>query len=98
MKRDDLIIDCIRNPDKLIWGKETVSEARKRFGVAVEWLMPCDPAENVAVVSHGTVISTFIAQKLCVDPVPLWKSMGLPWLVEIYWPNPTKIIREISFN
>ena len=60
--------------------------------------MHCDQDENVAVVSHGTVISTFVAQELGVDPVLLWKSMGLPWLVEIYWPNPTKIIREISFN
>ena len=97
-KRDDLIIDCIRNPDKLIWGNETVSEATNRFGEAVERFVPYDQAENVAVVSHGTVISMFVAQQLNIDPVSLWKSMGLPWLIEIDWPNPTKIFREISFN
>ena len=97
-KRDDLIIDCIRNPDKLIWGNETVSEATNRFGEVVERFLAYDQTENVAIVSHGTVISMFVAQQLNIDPVSLWKSMGLPWLIEIDWPNPTKIFREINFN
>ena len=75
-----------------------MSEATNRFGEAVERFAAYDQAENVAVVSHGTVISMFVAQQLSIDPVSLWKSMGLPWLIEIDWPNPTKIIREISFN
>ena len=55
-----------------------MSEATNRFGEAVERFVPYDQTENVAIVSHGTVISMFVAQQLNIDPVSLWKSMGLP--------------------
>ena len=88
-----LVIEAIRKQDEQIYGAEPVSTARKRFGRAVERLMK--PHERydktVAVVSHGTVISTFAAALLEIDPVPIWESLGLPGLIEIEWPRASGI-------
>ena len=52
----------------------------------------------MAVVAHGTVISTFVASVLDIDPVPVWESLGMPGLVEIEWPEPTEIISLQNFE
>ena len=74
-ERRALVIDCIRRPDELIYGSEPVRTATDRFRVAVAKLMSGQEAESVAVVAHGTVISTFVASVLNIDPVPVWESL-----------------------
>jgi broad specificity phosphatase PhoE len=97
--RQSLVIECIRNPNELIWGSETVSAARDRFSSAVNRLLDnAQDDETVAIVSHGTVITTFVGEKLGIDPVPIWESMGTPWLIEIEWPNPTEILDQRLFD
>ena len=54
--------------------------------------------ETVAIVAHGTVISTFVGENLDIDPVPIWDSIGLPGFVEIEWPNPTEILDQQKFE
>jgi broad specificity phosphatase PhoE len=97
-ERRALVIDCIRRPDELIYGSEPVRTATDRFGAAVAKLMSDQEAESVAVVAHGTVISTFVASVLNIDPVPVWESLGLPGLIEIEWPRPTEIISHRNFG
>ena len=96
------VIDCIRKPDELVLGSETVGAALKRFAAAIHKIMePVDAIDHertVAVVSHGTVISVFIAGMLGIDPIPVWESLGLPGLVEIDWPNPSKITNQRNFD
>ena len=96
--RDTLVVECIRNPDELVWGNESVATARDRFGSAVTRLMSTVDHECVALVAHGTVITTFVGQLLNVDPVPIWESMGIPWFIEIDWPSPIEISRQMSFE
>ena len=97
-ERGALVIDCIRRPDELVYGSEPVRTATDRFGAAVANLMSDHNAEAVAVVAHGTVISTFAASVLDIDSIPIWESLGLPGLVEIEWPDPTEIISRRNFD
>jgi broad specificity phosphatase PhoE len=96
--RRSLVIECIRKPGELIYGSVTVGEARDRFGSAVNRLMESTTSETVAIVAHGTVISSWIGQLLDIDPVPIWDSIGLPGFVEIDWPNPSKILNQRKFE
>ncbi len=93
------VIKSIRNQNEQIYGSEPVSTARIRFGAAIGKLMePGGSDQVVAVVAHGTVISTFVAELLDTDPVPIWKSLGLPGFVEIEWPHPAKILAQLNFE
>lgn len=97
-ERRALVIECIRRPDELIYGSESVRTATDRFSAAITDLMAGQDAEAVAVVAHGTVIATFVASVLGIDPVPIWESLGLPGLVEIEWPEPTEIVSQRNFD
>jgi len=77
----------LRHPGELVFGVETGDEARKRFSAAVERVMSQVPAGNVAVVSHGTVLTLFVAHVTGIDPVPFWKGLGLPALVVLSYPD-----------
>lgn len=95
-----LVIESIRKQDEHIYGFEPVGNARMRFGNAVERLMKPFQNDNrtVAVVAHGTVISTFVAELFEIDPIPIWESLGLPGMVEIEWPQPSKILTLRNFE
>ena len=44
------------------------------------------------------MISIFVAEFLDTDPVPIWESLGLPGLIEIDWPRPSKILMQLNFE
>jgi broad specificity phosphatase PhoE len=56
------------------------------------------PDGDVAIVSHGTVIAGFLASEIDVDPVEVWRSLGLPGFVVIEWPEPTEISEQRNFD
>ncbi len=66
-------------PHVLVFGRETAAGALARFDSAVQdVLAAARPADDVVVVSHGTVISLFVAAHSGTDGLGLWKQLGLP--------------------
>lgn len=65
-------------PEELVFGEETAGQAHRRFSLAVENLISKYPDENLGVVSHGTVISLFVARANGLDPFELWNRLELP--------------------
>ncbi|MDE3000094.1 MAG: histidine phosphatase family protein [Gemmatimonadota bacterium] len=69
-------------PDDPVFGEETADNAHDRFSRAVHKLTDRYPKENVAVVTHGTVLSLFVSRIADLEPFALWKKLGLPsWIV-----------------
>jgi broad specificity phosphatase PhoE len=69
-------------PRELVFGRETAAAALARFDAAVTGLLAAAPAvDDVIVVSHGTVISLFVAAHAGTDGLALWKALGLPSFV-----------------
>ena len=44
-------------------------------------------AENLAVVTHGTVLSLYVTRMAGLEPVAFWKSLGLPSFVALSLPG-----------
>lgn len=65
-------------PDKLVFGRETANQAYARFSKAIAAVVAQHPSGNLAVVSHGTVMTLFVARATDLAPFPFWKSLGLP--------------------
>lgn len=74
-------------PGNLVLGDETADQARTRFGAALQAVLSRYPEGNLAVVSHGTVISTLVAYHNGLDPFRFWKSLGLPAVVLLDVPS-----------
>ncbi len=69
-------------PADLVFGEETADSAHDRFSKAVYELSDHFPRENVALVTHGTVLSLFLSRISELEPFALWKQLGLPsWVV-----------------
>ena len=65
-------------PDEVVFGEESAVSALARFEAAVEAL-----PESSVVVTHGTVLSLFVAARTGRDPYELWRRLELPDVVEL---------------
>jgi broad specificity phosphatase PhoE len=74
-------------PSERVFGRETADEAHARFAAAVAAVLEQHPHGNPAIVSHGTVMTLFIARANHLDPVPFWKSLGLPAFAVLSLPS-----------
>ena len=72
-------------PNELVFGQETASQALLRFSRALDWIMGAGTGDEL-VVSHGTVISLWLAKKLNYDPMQVWRSLVHPDLITVEWP------------
>ena len=69
-------------PLDLVFGHETAAAALGRFDAAIGHVLASRGAlEDVVVVSHGTVISLFVAAHTGEDGFALWSRLGLPSFV-----------------
>ena len=78
--------DLFAHPDAVVFGSESGSAALARFAKAVDQVVS-DESGDVVVVSHGTVMSLFVAARAHVDGSELWAVLGLPSYVSLELPN-----------
>lgn len=74
-------------PQKLIMGDETAEQACQRFITAVERVIEEYPWENIAIVTHGTVITLYMKRHFNVEAFPFWKCLGFPSYVVLSFPE-----------
>lgn len=72
-----------RRPNELVLGKETAAEVEARFRAAVDDVLNEHPDQNVAIVTHGTVMALYLAPLTKRPPFELWRQLGLPSFVVI---------------
>ena len=75
------------NPQRLIFGRETADDAHRRFAKAVTDVIEKYPNGNLAVVTHGTVMTLFVARAAGLEPFSFWKRLGLPSFVVLSLPE-----------
>ena len=75
------------HPDELCLGQETAHQARVRFQAAIDKILGDTPAGNVIVITHGTVITLFVAHHTRLPAFPLWQRLGLPSFVVLTLPE-----------
>ena len=80
-------------PDELVYGLETATTALSRFSQALDETISRFPVDTLAVVTHGTVITLYVAKACGIDPFPFWKSLQLPSYVVLSMP--TKRLVEV---
>lgn len=65
-------------PAHLVVGTETAQAAQRRFDDAVRSILHEARDETVAVVTHGTVLTSFIAKHNAIEPFDLWSALVTP--------------------
>jgi broad specificity phosphatase PhoE len=77
-------------PGELVLGHETADAAHGRFARAVARVLARHPTGNPAIVSHGTVMTLFVARSAAgkgLDPLSWWQGLGLPAFAVLSLPD-----------
>lgn len=74
------IANLFANPDELVFGDETANSCFERFHAALE-RQKAIGAEDVIVVTHGTILTIYVSRLLGLDPMPFWRGLGLPMAI-----------------
>ena len=90
---ESFIRELFARPDELVFGTETANQAHDRFAAAVTNLQAEYPGETLGIVTHGTVMTLFVAQANEVEPFAFWKELSMPCFVVLDLPD--KRILEI---
>lgn len=75
-------------PTELIFGEESAHQALQRFKAAVETMVTHAPQGNMVLVTHGTVLTLFVAShNPQIDALAFWRSLRLPDLIVLTLPD-----------
>ena len=66
------------NPEEPVLGDETARQALQRFTAAIDRIIVTGTAETAIVVTHGTVMTLYMASIAGVDPMRFWCSLETP--------------------
>ncbi len=83
---DGRVRELFARPAERVFGTESADEARRRFTMALMRLVT-RAAGDVVVVSHGTVITLFVAGAAGVEPFTFWKRLEMPCAVTLALPE-----------
>jgi len=80
--------DLFAHPDQIVFGSESATTALTRFTAAVDRVISETTGDgDVVIVTHGTVMSLFVAKRSHVDATSLWTTLGLPSYIALELPN-----------
>lgn len=89
LSRDDFetkVRALFARPKEQVFGAETAEQARRRFTMAVMRLVARGNGD-VIVVSHGTVMTLFVAEATGAEPFAFWKRQEMPFAVTLRLPD-----------
>jgi broad specificity phosphatase PhoE len=91
-----LVALFFKQPDQLVLGNETADEAYDRFAAAVDGILQQHPGD-IAIMTHGTVISLFAQRRAKQEPFALWRRMGQPSFIVFETPGwrVTEIVERV---
>lgn len=82
----EAVNNLFTKPNDLVFGEEIGLEAQKRFSEAVESVLAAHPQENIAIVTHGTVLSLFASQHTGKESYSIWQNLGMPAVIAFSYP------------
>ena len=83
---EQAVEEFFAQPSRLVFGTETASQACDRFTAAIDAVLEADPGDAI-VVTHGTVMTLYLAQVADLQPMSVWRELRTPCLVEVEMPN-----------
>ena len=75
------------NPQQLVLGDETAHQALQRFTAAINRIIATDTADTAIVVTHGTVMTLYMASVSGVESICFWRNLETPSFVVLTPPE-----------
>ena len=72
------VASFFHHPDELVFGAETAAQAYARFALALQNALALHPTQTTLVVTHGTVMSLYLAHRTGEDAFKIWQTLKMP--------------------
>ena len=89
--------DFFANPTERVFGNETAVEALDRFDAALHRCLR-ERTDPVAIVTHGTVMSLYLARLTGQDAMDIWSRLGVPSVAVVNQAAPDLISLVSNFS
>ena len=73
--------------DEVVFGNESAAQALARFTAAIDALIATYGEESFGVVTHGTMMSLYVAELMGSAAYDLWQRLDMPAYVRIALPQ-----------
>ena len=80
------IDEFFSNPNQVVLGSETAVQARDRMVTAIDEILKVGHSDSI-VVTHGTVMTLYMAAVAGVRSFCFWRQLGLPSYVVLSTPS-----------
>lgn len=77
------------SPAECVFGRESADATAARFRHAIAALTSAAGAADLIVVTHGTVMTLFLAESNGVDPFTFWRGLPMPCAALVRLPSLT---------
>lgn len=77
---EDAIAGLFAQPQDIVFGGESADQVFTRMERAMERAQRLGGGD-LAIVSHGTALTLYIARLAGLDPMPFWKSLTMPMAI-----------------
>lgn len=82
-----LIKELFDTPAKVMFGTECADQAHDRFSASLDHLLKAYPEDILAVVTHATVLSLFVAPINNLDTFEFWQALNMPEVLVLKLPD-----------
>ncbi|GAB4147330.1 MAG: hypothetical protein Fur0021_06050 [Candidatus Promineifilaceae bacterium] len=72
------VMRLFSEPDRVVFGEESANQTRRRLHHAVTSLVSRYPDEALAIVTHGTALSLFVAHYNEINVAAYWQRLTMP--------------------
>ena len=95
---NSVVNEFFEKPDRIVFGTETADQAYERFSRAVYSALTGNKSGTTVIVSHGTVISLFVARLTDRRAFEIWSGLGLPGYFVLDLQSKHLVASENNFN
>jgi broad specificity phosphatase PhoE len=74
-------------PSDCVFGRESAAAAASRFTRALDALTSTAAADDLVVVTHGTVMTLFLTGAGGIDPYSFWRALPMPCAALVRLPD-----------
>lgn len=85
------------HPAERVFGEESADQAFTRFAGVVDSAIQEAGAQNLVIVTHGTVMALWAWRRLGLEPFPFWRSQTMPCIL-VTDPLNSKLVRFIRYH
>lgn len=86
-KFETSVAQFFNQPGLLTFGNETANQAHHRFSRTVMGIIGKYTDKNIALITHGTVLTLFVSRLVGIEPFAFWKDLELPSWVVLSYPD-----------